>query len=138
MGLARFNHTRRVCSLFAVLSLSGACGNGDDASNREEPVKIGPSKPNAQTCVDEDGDGFGRYCADGPDCDDGDDSRFDDCPCFEEREGCGCEQDAPPQECELSSKQYRDGVLLCATGVRYCRDGIWTDCIGTAAYSIAH
>jgi hypothetical protein len=83
-------------------------------------------------CEDQDGDGFGEGCKAGPDCDDNDDTHFEQCgACLDTAEGCECEPGTEPVECII--KQDLD-TELCLTGVRSCRDGLWTACEGTAQF----
>jgi hypothetical protein len=122
------------CSLMLALLL----GCGDDGSEKgDDPGTSlgGDGDGDAPTCVDLDGDGFGANCADGADCDDFDDTIFEGCDtCNTVREGCGCEDEAPV-ECKIPTGEVVDGVLLCKTGMRYCRDGAWTACIGVVSFS---
>ncbi len=123
---------RRI-ALFSLF-FAVACGS-DAAAPAGQDVSAFSSNASATKCVDADGDGYGASCQNGSDCDDRDDTVFEDCPaCFAEREGCGCEEDALPVECKLSSAQIAAGATLCKTGVRYCRDGLWTACVGVASF----
>lgn len=114
----------------ALLALVMACGNNDAAPSVEAAYA---TDSDGTRCVDADGDGFGRFCADGPDCNDRDDTVFEDCPCTTQREGCACEPTEAPVECQLTSEQLQYDTTLCKTGLHYCRDGAWTECIGVAA-----
>ena len=48
-----------------------------------------PGSPVAGECRDPDGDGFGRYCADGPDCDETDAEVHEGCDGCGSRDECG-------------------------------------------------
>jgi hypothetical protein len=54
-------------------SLYVGCNNGNDelADGPGGDVFVGPGNTSSPECVDEDEDGFGRNCAGGADCDDG-------------------------------------------------------------------
>lgn len=120
-----------------MLAFMMACGGADAAPHGSGPADEEPrdsdAEGDADRCIDADGDGFGRRCEDGSDCDDHDDTVFEDCAvCFAVEAGCGCEANAPPVECDLSAKQLSEDRTLCKTGMRYCRDSRWTACIGVA------
>src|SRR5687768_9642910 len=77
-----------------------ACGSDPGATG--ESVERPGDDPSAgmRSCVDADGDGFGADCKDGPDCDDADETVFDDCSaCSRPSEGCPCFDDAQPVMC---------------------------------------
>jgi hypothetical protein len=103
-----------------------ACG--DDAG----PA---PSKPRRDagedeyTCVDEDGDGFGKYCDKGADCDDTDPNVTDLCRrCAQPKLDCPCKTGTMPLECDPPDMHVQGGTLVCSEGTRYCRAGFWSDC----------
>lgn len=120
----------RVVLLLTLLVLSSSCGDSDRAPSGAQANTSDGGQP---MCIDQDDDGFGRHCEAGPDCDDNDDTRFEDCRCARMAEGCECDTDAPPVACNLTAQQLSENNLLCKTGLRYCRDGAWTECIGVAA-----
>lgn len=120
-----------------MIALSMACGDGDaQPPNDPRRSESEADGSDSKKCIDADGDGFGRRCDEGPDCDDDDDTVFEGCAtCFAEKEGCGCELDALPVECELSAEEAAKSSPLCKTGTRYCRDGRWTGCVGIASFA---
>lgn len=117
-----------------LLALS-ACGS--DAAPSDSDDGGDDLLPTGPVCVDSDMDGYGKNCEAGPDCDDADDTIFEDCAtsCDAVREGCACAEDAAPVECKIPSSEVSSSNLLCKTGKRYCRDGVWTACLGVAGYS---
>jgi hypothetical protein len=123
----------RVCIPLLTSMLSVGCGGGD-----QDPPEAGKSPSiggDTGECKDVDGDGFGANCSEGPDCDDLDDTVFERCGvCTDAAEGCECEADAAAIECKLSDDQIAEDSLLCETGMRYCREGLWTECISVASF----
>jgi hypothetical protein len=124
-----------------VLALLLGCG-GDGSDKGDDPgTALGDGDGDdddgdAPMCVDLDQDGHGEGCEDGPDCDDRDDTIFEACDtCMQVREGCACDDDAEPVECKIPTGEIVDGVLLCKVGTRYCRDGVWTACIGIISFA---
>ena len=87
-------------------------------------------------CVDSDGDGFGFQCSAGDDCDDMDGTIHEGCvACTRASEGCACEADAVPVDCTLPKELTPSGTLLCKSGTRYCRDGMWSACEGIKSFA---
>lgn len=87
-------------------------------------------------CIDEDGDGYGFQCEPGDDCDDTDSSVFEHCnACARPSEGCACPENAEPVECSLPKELSAEGTLLCKSGTRYCRDGVWSGCEGVRTFA---
>ena len=122
----------RVGLTLTTLVLVVGCGGEEDKSGASEGPSIGGG---AGECKDLDGDGFGAHCSDGPDCDDGDDTVFENCgSCTDAAEGCECDPRSPAIECTLSPEQITKDSLLCDTGMRYCREGLWTACISVASF----
>lgn len=81
-------------------------------------------------CVDNDGDGYGVDCENGPDCDDTDAFHHNDCPhCMGgPAEGCLCDTDEP-----VACYDGPDGTIdvgICRAGYRRCVDGVWGGCEG--------
>ena len=108
-----------------------ACGDGSAASNSGEELAQGENAADS-ACIDQDGDGFGEGCAEGSDCDDGDDSVFEQCgACLDTAEGCLCDPGTKPVSC---TPEVEPGSKLCKTGLRHCRDGLWTACEGVAQF----
>ena len=81
-------------------------------------------------CPDEDGDGHGRGCAAGLDCDDSDPLHFNDCPhCVDgPAEGCSCAEGATAATC-YSGPEGTLGIGVCRAGYRSCVDQAWTECL---------
>jgi len=126
--------TMALCLLLVVPAM--ACGGGDDGVGPGSTVPA--STPDGggrgqRICTDADGDGFGRYCDDGPDCDDTDPTITDECVrCREPNKGCPCEPGSAPMFCDPEDmKTVQNGVtgyIVCNQGTRYCRDGVFSDC----------
>ena len=109
-----------------------ACGGSPSSSDDGEVLSQGENAADT-TCTDNDGDGFGEGCAEGPDCDDGDDSKFEQCgECVDTAEGCLCDPGTKPVSCDLDAVE--PGSKLCKTGLRSCRDGVWSACEGIAQF----
>src|SRR5262245_43092717 len=109
-----------------ALMLATACG-GDKPSSKNTDLEADAGLAALGCAIDEDGDGYGLGCPDGEDCNDADKEVHNDCPpCMFPDEGCKCEDEAPIA-CEEASLPHED-TLLCASGMRYCRDGKWTGC----------
>lgn len=84
-------------------------------------------------CVDEDGDGFGRGCFFGDDCDDTDPERSFRCEnappeCRDDRTAPGCPCLAGATSACLGDAL--DGIGLCRAGVTRCVGGAWGPCEG--------
>lgn len=108
--------------------LLGVWACGDDDVPPTSPTKR-DSGGDDYECVDEDGDGFGKYCDEGPDCDDDDPEVTDECrKCARVREGCKCTPGTEPLKCDPPDIKTEGGILVCSEGTRYCRDGSWSDC----------
>jgi hypothetical protein len=115
------------------------CGGGDDddsAGKGGDKVSTkgdGGTATGSRRCTDEDGDGFGRYCVAGADCDDSDPMVTDECRrCLTTSEGCPCEPGTKPMYCDpedvRTTMDGKTGVLVCSEGTRYCRDEVWSGC----------
>jgi hypothetical protein len=124
---------------FGVLAWLGCavvlgCGGGDDGMPEEEaPIATNGDSGTTRDCTDEDGDGFGKYCEEGSDCDDSDPEITDECRrCARPNKDCPCESGTKPVECDPKDVETVQngvkGVLVCTEGARYCRDGAWSDC----------
>lgn len=113
-----------------VVGCSGiwSCGDDDEASAAPRPRRDAGEED--LVCVDADGDGFGKYCKRGADCDDDDPEYTDECRrCrIPTTKGCPCDAGTPPLECDPPDKQADGGTYVCAEGTRYCRDELWSDC----------
>lgn len=74
------NQRTRLNPIGCLLLLTLSACSGDDGVAGGEVVGPGPVTNGGSGCVDTDGDGYGGGCAPGPDCDDGDPARHDQCP----------------------------------------------------------
>jgi hypothetical protein len=128
-----FKHLGR----WALLLALAACGGDDsDKSPGGGGTDIGGDGDDAPVCRDADGDGYGLNCTPGEDCDDADDTVFENCgTCAEPREGCACEADATPLDCKVPLDRVEGEPLFCKVGKRYCRDGAWSACIGIIQFA---
>jgi hypothetical protein len=128
---------RSMIVALASAALMVACGGGSDGQKQPDQQLGGGSSAinqSADECQDEDGDGFGEGCKNGADCDDNDDTKFESCDvCLDTEEGCACASGTAAIKCTLSAEESGDGNL-CHTGLRYCQDGLWTGCQGTANF----
>src|SRR5262245_20116310 len=114
----------RLAVCVSVLSAWGCAG--DDAPPTKKPTKHRDAGEEF-VCTDEDGDGFGKYCELGTDCDDDDPSVTDECRrCAQPTEGCACTPGTVPTKCDPPTIRVDGGVLVCSEGTRYCRDGHWS------------
>jgi hypothetical protein len=116
--------TGHLTSLLGAVALLGCTVQESERAPRL--ALEGSSSPDA--CVDRDGDGYGRGCEPGADCDDRDPDIQSGCVCTRVAEGCACEAGQPPQPCELPLTENEYGQPVCHEGTRYCRDGVWGGC----------
>ena len=87
-------------------------------------------------CIDGDSDGFGVNCERGPDCDENNPQRTDncavvpapDCQTYPVQPGCPCVSGAV-SECYTADEETL-GVAACVAGTAYCRGGYWGPCNG--------
>ena len=80
------------------------------------------------SCVDNDGDGFGEGCAAGLDCDDSN-SAVQVCDCESgDYAGCSCDGDQTITCFEGLPEQADVGA--CRSGTRQCENGEWSACVG--------
>lgn len=124
-------------ALWLCAALFVACGSASDDDTQDGVPLLNDGKGAlggaGGGCIDKDGDGFGEGCAEGPDCDDEDDTTFETCGvCLDTREGCACEPGTKPVECIIEEPGVP--AHLCKTGLRSCRDGVWTACEGFALF----
>lgn len=122
-----------VCVVLAVVA--AACG-GDDRKHNNPGVSSEDQTDggSAERCVDKDGDGFGKFCKEGVDCDDGDPDTTDECVrCVKPNKDCPCDPQ-PPVFCKPSDREGDGGVYKCAEGSRFCREGYWSDCEAVGDY----
>jgi len=115
---------------FACSSKKGGAGDAGDFLLGDD----GGASTSARECIDMDGDGFGKYCKAGQDCDDTDPTITDECiRCRTPNIGCPCDPGTMPMRCDphYMMKTTQNGVvgtLTCSEGSRYCRDGVFSDC----------
>jgi hypothetical protein len=131
----------RIRALFwlAAMALWG-CGSskGSGGGGGSGDLSLGSTDGGANVishgCVDMDGDGFGKNCKAGTDCNDADPTITDECVrCKTANKGCPCMAGIPPMSCDphymaKSTKNGVTGTLVCSQGTRYCRDGVFSDC----------
>ncbi len=133
--------------------VSGVCQTPcqtDDQCDQGERCQDGFCRPAQSTdggtdggdkCLDEDGDGYGRDCPDGPDCDDTDksinpaaeekcsDGKDNDCDGETDESDCGCTPGSKTS-CYDGPDESR-GVGICRDGHTICRgDNTWGECLG--------
>src|SRR4051794_13500226 len=85
----------RCLSLLWMLLLLLAAAACTDSENGAPSSWVG-------VCIDQDQDGFGVECANGPDCNDQDAKQSTECGCSVAAEGCSCEANAEPRPCVIS------------------------------------
>jgi hypothetical protein len=121
---------RRIARLVVcVVVCSGAFGCGDDDVT-ETPRPRRDAGDDERVCTDADGDGFGKYCDPGTDCDDEDPEITDECQrCLvPTSKGCPCEPGTMAMRCDPPDIEAEGGRLVCREGTRYCREAKWSDC----------
>ncbi|MDH5672854.1 MAG: hypothetical protein OEZ06_11940 [Myxococcales bacterium] len=117
--------------LFAAI-VTG-CAQGGQASHPGAPA----TTDGDGRCMDSDGDGHGKGCQAGPDCNDTDPSVQSGCiHCATPEQGCACEIGSAPTSCYLNKTEAEDGTALCQEGTRYCRDGQWSGCEDIHTYPL--
>jgi hypothetical protein len=111
------------CTALSAVLVAVACG--------PDP-RDAPSIEGIDTCVDQDGDGFGHGCPLGADCDDDDPDVTSEC---RDAGGVVDPGDHPPgceQDATLECTYHVDagpGAPLCVPGKRTCVDGGWSACV---------
>ena len=91
-----------------------------------EPDQIEPPKP---VCEDDDGDGWGKNCPSGPDCDDYNPYFNQTCPDCSKQNYFGCPCKGISSPCYSGDPQWiNKGV--CSVGVQACKNGFWQECVG--------
>jgi YVTN family beta-propeller protein len=100
---------------------------GDDAGNTDgSGTGPGPGN-NPDTCVDNDGDGYGKNCQAGPDCDDANPNFAVVCPNCAKNSFPGCPCSVAAQNC-YSGDPVWIGKGECTAGVQLCQNGFWGSC----------
>jgi hypothetical protein len=80
-------------------------------------------------CVDHDGDGYGRHCALGLDCDDENAAITRECyACLHAAPGCPCTSDGARTPCGTATSQATS-TTICSYGESTCAAGTWGTCI---------
>jgi hypothetical protein len=127
------------CWLICLGLLVAACG-GQDAKDPPGVSTGGGDELDAEvevpTCIDNDGDGYGKHCDLGADCDDGDPDATTECRrCgTTPTKDCPCKSGTRPLSCVPPTMQVEGGTLVCKEGSRYCRSGYWSDCESIGGY----
>jgi streptogramin lyase len=131
-------------ALCGVSACDGGGGSSDVANDDAADAEDGDTPPDvtdvtddgeAGACVDLDGDGYGRNCAAGPDCDDANPLVFDTCASCTTGfppPGCAClpSPPYPPTPC-YEGPAGTAGVGQCLAGTRACVDGhLVYECVG--------
>lgn len=118
--------------LVHLLVLLGCSSEGtrDTVVNLPDGEDGGAGGGSVVECEDEDGDGFGKGCLKGPDCDDGDERVTDDCyRCAHDgTPGCACDTPDALAECGQVLSRVGDQIT-CGYGVSTCSEGVWGPCI---------
>jgi streptogramin lyase len=108
-----------------------ACG-GKTAGTERDAGSGGPCTGG----LDNDGDGHGVGCAAGPDCDDGDNTIYENCCAdTEPHEGCACNPAVDQPLTCFDGTPAQAATPPCMKGTRSCDPGtkLWTPCIGQVA-----
>lgn len=112
------------------------CAGADTESAPQAGNAVPPSPfedrpiPTPPTCEDSDGDGYGRNCAQGNDCDDNNPLVGTTCDaCLRPNAGCACVEGSAALPCNLATGTTATGPEgICRLGQRACRDGRWSLC----------
>lgn len=122
-----------------ALSPACSCSGTEDVPSGFVPVDLDSGMDEA--CIDEDGDGFGEFCAH-RDCDDNDPEVTDLCfRCAGNKvaDGCPCDEGTQPElGCEPPKIEDvvngQRGAFVCMEGTRYCRNREWGACEAIGEY----
>ena len=103
----------------------------------EDPDRPSGKVP-APSCLDADGDGFGVYCQDGPDCDESNPAVHFGCGSCGSRPqaGCPCEADRVVECYSQDPVLDENGKEVCMAGERRCIDGAWGTCEYTESFDV--
>lgn len=141
MNQVRKNHWLRriklpyvalVTTVLAVLLPFGCLAN-DPLDGR--PTSGDPDEPGL--CFDEDGDGFGKGCFKGADCDDSNPNSLDECyRCQSADLGCPCTTEGEYGACGKVEIKIGEQTV-CGQGVAVCTNGTWGECIINNSVTLA-
>jgi hypothetical protein len=125
------------CLVFAASSGMGSSAgcSGDDT---KRPIAASPDDDagSNDVCMDADGDGYGKNCSLGSDCDDTDPSVTVECRrCLITGPDCPCQPGTMNMRCNPPPEKVQGGTIVCTEGTRYCRDGVWGACETIAEYT---
>jgi hypothetical protein len=124
-----------VFAWICALACSFAACSGSDAKPPTLAVGNEDDGGSDDACIDADGDGYGKNCRLGKDCDDTDPKITDQCRrCVVAALNCPCKLGTAAVRCDPPVKHVAGGTLVCSEGTRYCRDGYWGDCETIGAY----
>ena len=124
-----------VSVLFALCLAAIGCSGSEKRPGSTVPYDNDDAGEDVELCIDRDHDGFGRNCDKGKDCDDDDANITDECRrCLNVVKDCPCKMGTAALRCVPPTIEVEGGVLVCAEGTRYCRDGYWGDCETIGAY----
>jgi hypothetical protein len=126
----------RTLCLIAMVCLAGCSGKKGGGGGAGSGISLGGDggAVTSRECMDQDGDGFGKYCMAGPDCNDNDPAITNECVlCKTPNKGCPCVAGTMPMRCDphymmKTTKNGVTGTLTCSEGTRYCRDSVYSDC----------
>ena len=83
-------------------------------------------------CIDRDGDGFGRGCSLGFDCDDNDPTVAAECGGLLQRQPC---EGSDTRSCFLFDS-FDDSGYTCKQGTQSCESGLWTHCAPSRTFTV--
>lgn len=125
-------HVALAATVLAVVIPFGCLANNDDVAGRSNL-----EDPNTSLCIDEDGDGFGKGCNKGSDCDDLNPSSTDECyRCMSANKGCPCSAEGEHANCGKVEIKIGDQTV-CGQGQAVCSNGTWGECIINNSVSLA-
>lgn len=118
----------RVSWMFVLCLAAVGCG-ADTRPTGPSVIPNDDEDSGTDSCIDRDRDGYGRNCDKGKDCNDEDANITDECRrCLVVTKDCPCKPGTVAQRCVPPVIEVDGGILVCAEGSRYCRDGYWSDC----------
>lgn len=115
-------------ALWTVVAGCASPGLTDDPYHGDLPPDDLATDEPLLRCVDKDGDGFGRGCGNGMDCDDSDPAIGAECyACNQNQTGCACAHEGQKIACgEVATGS--DGQPGCRMGQKVCQGGVWSEC----------